>query len=245
MKNTEPNWLFLDFDGVLCDSLEECLRSSWLALSRVAIGPATPPEPPFDAEYRRAFLGCRPFVRSGEDYLVLHSLVQQGRGPRSQAEFDLELGRLGRPALDGLKTRLYQVREEMLNRHRSLWLSWNPLFAGIREVLQSLEAHPRAWILSTKKASFIQEILSYQGIVWPIERIQYSGSESKLGFVESLTNGGPSLLVDDQIDHLNFHHPTCLCALALWGYVDPVSSSAAPSIVTSVDFPDLDSSWVS
>jgi hypothetical protein len=223
--------IFLDFDGVLCDSLEECYRSSWLAATGWT-GPGLPPDPPFDAAYRARFDACRPFIRSGEDYLVVHEWAARGRVPSSQAEFDASLDAKGRDVLDGLKTALYGVRDLLLERHRSLWLSWNRLYPGIAGALGSQAANPRVRILSTKKAEFIREIVKGQDVDWPLERTLYTGTRTKLDIIAEIAAGSPSVLIDDQIDHLDFAHPTCRCYLALWGYVSPGARERAKATLT-------------
>jgi len=227
-----PTTLFLDFDGVICDSLEECFRSSWLTGEGVEVNANLPPDPPFDASYRSRFNACRPFIRSGEDYLVVHEWAAQGRVPADQAEFDESLNAKGPAVLAELKRRLYAVREALLERHHALWLSWNPLYAGMGEVLGAQAANPAVWILSTKKAEFIGEILSHHGVSWPAARTVYTGTQKKLDLIESLLGNQPSRLIDDQVDHLDFGHPSCHCDLALWGYVAPGASTKAGSALT-------------
>lgn len=222
--------IFLDFDGVLCDSLEECYRSSWLTGSGWEGGP--PPDPPFDDAYRARFDACRPFVRSGEDYLVAHEWCARGQVPVSQAEFDRSLDEKGPVLLAELKSKLYSTRETLLDRYRALWLSWNPLFPGIARALQTQAANPLARILSTKKAEFIREILSSQGVDWPLGRTLYTGTRAKLDVIDEVAGRESSVLIDDHIDHLDFQHPTCRCYLALWGYASAEASERAVSVLT-------------
>lgn len=226
MRPNVPEYLYLDFDGVLCDSLEECLRSSWLAATGY-VGPEVPPEPGFDSAYRKRFLGCRPFIRSGEDYLVVHEWASQGRVPRSQEEFDASLAEKGAEYLLEAKKRLYEVREALLEHHRALWLSWNPLYPGMAGALASQVSNPAVWILSTKKAEFIVEILAHHGLRWPLERTLYTGPRRKLDIIGERTPARPVELIDDQIDHLDFEHPDCRCFLALWGYTAPGAEGRA------------------
>ncbi len=223
--------IFLDFDGVLCDSLEECYRSSWLA-SIGWEGAGVPPDPAFDAAYRARFDACRPYIRSGEDYLVVHEWAAREMVPSSQAEFDASLDAKGRVVLDGLKTKLYGVRDRLLESHRALWLSWNPLYPGIAGALRSQAGNPAVRILSTKKAEFIREIVLSQGVDWPLERTLYTGTRSKLDIIDEIISGSPSALVDDQVDHLDFKHPSCRCYLALWGYVSQGARERAAAALT-------------
>jgi len=244
MRSRTPSWpepeaLFLDFDGVLCDSLEECYHSSWLALSGTPVTADRPPEPPFDAAYRARFDAARPFVRSGEDYLVVHQWAASGRVPPDQGAFDADLGARGPGALADLKARLYQVREALLAQHRDLWLSWNPLFAGVAEALAAQRDNPNVWVLSTKKAEFIVEILHKHGAAWPLDRTLYTGPRKKLDLIAERVGARPSVLVDDQIDHLDFDHPSCRCRLALWGYLAPGSAAAAADSIELAAFLEL------
>jgi len=229
-KATGP-FLFIDFDGVICDSLEECFRSSWLALAGVKIGPNSPPEPPFDAEYRRLFRAARPYVRSGEDYLVVHEWAAAGRVPASQDEFDADLASRGPGAMAELKARLYATRESLLAHHPDLWLSWNPLYPGMDQALAAQASNTHVWILSTKKAEFIEQILRAHGVVWPLERTIYTGPRRKLEIIDA-DFAETSVLVDDQIDHLDFGHPRCRCLLALWGYVPQGAEARAREAVS-------------
>lgn len=230
-----PSWLFLDFDGVLCDSLEECYQSSRLAEEGALISQAQLPADSRDDGYRGRFRSARPFVRSGEDYVVLHRLLERGRDPASQADFDQALAEVGTKELADIKRRLYLVRDALLEYHRRLWLGWNPLYPGMADALGRVVADDRVFIVSTKRASFIEEILAFNDVGWPASRILYSGSERKLAIVERVAGAERSMLVDDQVDHLDFSHQSCESRLALWGYVTPGATVAA---VPGISLPD-------
>ena len=228
----QPAFLFLDFDGVICDSLEECYRSSWLAAAEVSLGSEPLPNPPFDAAYQARFNACRPFIRSGEDYLVVHEWAAQGRVPEDQLAFDASLDEKGSAVMAQLKKRLYDVRDRLLEAHLSRWLSWNPLYPGMAQALAQQVNNPSVWVLSTKKAEFIVQILAHHGVSWPLERTLYTGSQKKLDMIEQRVPGKASLLIDDQVDHLDFDHPDCDCRLALWGYVSPGAEKKAERLLS-------------
>jgi hypothetical protein len=243
MKNARADWLFLDFDGVICDSLEECYRSSWLAHSDVEISEDHVQQPPFKKRYRDQFISCRPFIRSGEDYLAVHELLSKGSVPSSQTEFDAKLIAIGQQKLDDWKVRLYKVRELLLEHHRELWLSWNPLYAPMKRLLPQLCGHGKVRILSTKKAEFIHDILVYQNIEWPLERIVYSSSRSKLEYIAQISGKERSLFIDDQIEHLDFFHSSCDSRLALWGYVTEESRLRASKTLNLGDLAQVLKPW--
>ncbi|NNM53804.1 MAG: hypothetical protein HKM05_03680 [Spirochaetales bacterium] len=205
------SWLFLDFDGVICDSLPECYQTSSLLL------PGVPGENT-DESYARRFREGRVYIRSGEDYVALHKMLREGHDPQSQQEFDAVLKAMGHDTMSRYKQELYSLRERLLRDDPETWLSWNPLYEGMTESLNLVRGDPLVWILSTKKAEFIEAILHHHGVSWPLERIRYTDGRSKLSWINTIAGHSPSLLIDDQIDHLDFTHPTCSCRLALWGY---------------------------
>jgi hypothetical protein len=74
----------IDFDGVICDSLAECYLSSAYALGLSIDLRNLMVDPIY-----RSFQKCRPFVRSGEDYIMIQHWLHQGRKlPADQKEFD-------------------------------------------------------------------------------------------------------------------------------------------------------------
>jgi hypothetical protein len=102
------------------------------------------------------------------------------------------------------------------------------------EALAAQAGNQAVWILSTKKAEFIVQILAHHGVVWPLERTLYTGIQSKLDIIGERIGDQASVLIDDQVDHLDFGHPWCRCFLALWGYVSPGAVGKARA---SLDLP--------
>lgn len=227
--------LFLDFDGVLCDSLEECYQSSWLAFKSILPTEKEVPSAPDDTVWRDAFRTCRPFIRSGEDYVLLHKLLSEDKQINSQEEFDIELRRHSPKEMKAMKDMLYSVRDTLISLHEDLWMSWNPLYPGIEAALNSIKDFDTVYILSTKKASFIARILAFYGVNWNTDRILYTGSEKKLSIIEKICADEPAILIDDQVDHLDYDHPSCQCYAALWGYI---SDEGAAQAKRGLDLPE-------
>lgn len=213
--------LFLDFDGVLCDSLEECFTSSAIAFHQLDLATSVPRLTELWKIHGPAFFKLRPFIREGAEYLLLHRLLEAGQTPRSQAEFDAELEKAGKATLSRFKDELYRVREELLIHQRTVWLKRNPLYPGLTEELKRLAASQDVHVLSTKKAEFISEILAANGVPWPAERVIYTGSRKKLDIIRQDFSPRSAVLIDDQIDHLDFGAADVDCRLAVWGYVKP------------------------
>ena len=212
--------LVLDFDGVICDSVEECWVSSWTAYHDLFLG--TPgPRPP--AEVKARFRALRPFVRSGEDFVLIQHLVTRGRSPSSQAEFDREWDEPGLPPPNRFKELYYQARTALYERDPAAWLAMNRIYPHVATALSELPSRVQRFILSTKKAQFVSATLGANGLSVPGDHVLYSEGEPKLATVERLMReleAGEAVFVEDQVDALRANrNPGIRTYLATWGYV--------------------------
>ena len=85
--------VLLDFDGVICDSVDECLVTSFHAYYDLQGNPAPASGP---AARRESFARLRPFIHIGEDYLLIHELIDRGIDIADQREFDALVQAAGR-----------------------------------------------------------------------------------------------------------------------------------------------------
>ncbi len=197
-----PGALVLDFDGVICDSIDECFACSWSAYFHLYLGkhPSSMP-----VSLRRDFARLRPLVRGGADFMLIQEILDTGRGVSQQAEFDAMARGAGDEKLKLFHDLFYQARAEMLEKDRRSWLALNRIYAHVTTAFSSLSPAAAVYVLSTKKPEFIAEILAANGISLRRERILYSGSQRKMEIVERIREQGGfprSTFVDDQIDHL-------------------------------------------
>ncbi|MBN1835759.1 MAG: HAD family hydrolase [Spirochaetales bacterium] len=235
--------VFLDFDGVICDSAAECFASSWEA----CFGRPHTEIPPAQRDQRMAdFLRLRPYVRSGEDFMICQEILYKGLAVDSQADFDALAADKGAAEMARLRDRFYAARGALLRRDRAYWMRLNSLYPEMAAHLPQWAGHPGLFILSTKRSEFIAEILASAGIGFPLERILHadkSGKGRRLHQVLNRWNPSSALLVDDQIDHLLAIRQTSdrvALYLAAWGYVKPewLESSPVP-VVTLAQLPAL------
>jgi phosphoglycolate phosphatase-like HAD superfamily hydrolase len=240
MADRDDTLWFLDFDGVLCDSLPECYTVSRTAYWTLFLGM---PEPPASRAEEAEFARMRPLIRRGADYLLLHLAMREGLRLTSQGDFDALAAR--EAERDGLFHELfYRARSELLRQAPERWFALNPLYPGIREILLRNRANRAVLILSTKEAPFILEILRHHGVEWEADRILCSGKEPKLRFVDRILSergAGRAVFVDDQIDHFQgvSDHPVRR-VLADWGYVRPEwIESGTVETISRTGFPAL------
>jgi phosphoglycolate phosphatase-like HAD superfamily hydrolase len=215
--------LVLDFDGVVCDSIDETFLASWNAYHAL-YRKEEPASVPLSA--RRAFGALRPFIRTGEDFVMIQELLATGRTVRSQAEFDDALRAAGAKTLSAWRELFNAARTKILETEKVAWLSLNRIYPHVGRAFAELPSRDALCILSTKRSRFIEEILTAHGIQMPLQRIHFSdGSMPKLAIVERLRREGgfsSAILVEDQIDALRGNSNPCVRGLlATWGYVKP------------------------
>jgi len=214
-------FLFLDFDGVVCDSVPECFISSHTAYHELYRGQALRSVP---IRVKQLFYEYRPFIRSGEDYLLLHRFIEEKRPLSAQADFDEVLYSTAPETMELFKQLFYKERERILKEDRDFWLSLNPLFPGMKVMLEKISKNPQVFILSTKRPEFISEILGHHGVDWPPERTLYPAPRTKREVMEAILGSedeASAIFVDDQLDHLSLavENPAIRGYLASWGYV--------------------------
>jgi phosphoglycolate phosphatase-like HAD superfamily hydrolase len=212
--------LVLDFDGVICDSAEECFVSSWIAYHELFLREARREAPP---EARREFARLRPLIRTGEDYLVIQDLLARGRDAADQEGFDAASRRAGAETLRLFRELFYAARTGLLENDRRAWLRLNRIYPHMAVFFATLPRGAPVWILSTKKPRFIAEILAANGIDMPEERIVEAVNEPKLAIAEKLRESEAAdgaILIEDQINAIQGNaNPRIRVGLATWGYV--------------------------
>jgi phosphoglycolate phosphatase-like HAD superfamily hydrolase len=220
MKKTDL--LFLDFDGVLCDSLPETLVSSWIAYHSF-IRHDQPDAMP--ADFMKHFSLLRPFIRSGEDYLLLQDLITRNLTIGSQPEFDRHLSEAGQEQMARYKEIFYRARQDLLERDPEFWFSLNPVFPPLRRALTRNSPNGRIFILSTKRREFIMKILEANTIDFLTANVIDSGNENKAGIISGLLDQAKAAkahFIDDQLSHLQgVPDERIELYLAAWGYVKP------------------------
>lgn len=217
MKGT--TYLFLDFDGVICDSVAECYVSSWIGYYHRS---GRRPEAVSIADKER-FYKIRPYIRDAEDYLVLHYAVEHDIPLDTQSGFDELSKSIGKETLRQYHEQFFVGRTELCNFDRDYWLSLHPMYEHIEPMLPKFAENNRVHILSTKASRFVSIILREQGYPWPEERIHYSKGREKIPLISAFLDkeaGAAAYFIEDQIDNvLHNDDPRITPRLASWGYI--------------------------
>ena len=241
--------VFLDFDGVICDSLLETLISSWRGyhLLRGKEEPSVMP-----VTLLRDFARLRPFVRAGEDFILIQELIASGSTIESQQEFDDRLAKRDELWITRSRESFYAGRRDFLMKDRKYWIGLNRLYPHTVPCLKKWVSSQSLYILSTKKAEFIIEILTSKGISMDPNRVlSCEAKEKKTTILRTLASQGSqrALFIDDQIDHLapaSTRDPRITGCLASWGYVQQrwLEDSRGVEVLHPNQFADRVQPWL-
>jgi phosphoglycolate phosphatase-like HAD superfamily hydrolase len=218
-------FLALDFDGVIGDSIHECLVVGFNAYQQY-LGTnkkvySFEELNPGSIEQARAI---RNYIRSGEDYVYIYHALENKAPILSQDDFDAFT-----QTFSSLRDRFFEVfyseRQRFLDHHREQWLRLNPLYPGMQPWLQKYPHKDRLVIITTKKTEYVAEILKFHDIILKSEALYHaSPKHPKKDIIASLLQRyeiEPSefVFIDDQVDTLIKVKPVQVkCILALWGY---------------------------
>ncbi len=230
--NSDSTVLFIDFDGVICDSVNECIVSSWIGYYRY-LKKEEPSKIPVD--FRKTFLSYRSYIRSGNDYILIQELMDRGIPVESNEDFERHRKLAGNKKMELYTQLFYRARDYLLSNELTYWLELNALFPHVTEPLKAVSERENIHILSTKKAMYNERILRFNGINFPMERIHYSSNADKISFIRNFLNQHShyqkAILIDDQIDNMKGNTDSQIeTYLALWGFIDKKWLAEYPEI---------------
>lgn len=220
--NDDHMYLFLDFDGVICDSAEECWESATRAYKSLKGERAVR----FSPEDKDLFLRYRPFIRNGEDYIILLDAVREEISLESQDDFDALHAQFSPDELERFHEAFIEGRKMFLEEDREGWLEMNPLFPEVEETIRRCAGAESARILSTKPVDDIRLILDHWGVRWVESRIIYTPGKRKMAYIRDFldtqagNDKGSASFVEDQYANLRTgDDPRISGYLAEWGYI--------------------------
>jgi len=160
-----PTVLALDFDGVVCDGMNEYFQTAWSAHCVIwNQSDKTPPDGVADRFYR-----LRPVVETGWEMPVLVRAIMQGM-PESQVLQDWLAISSQMLVDDSLKPTTIaaivdEIRDRWIATDLDNWLAHHRFYPGVVERLrQFLDNGLHLVIISTKEGRFIQKLLQQQTI---------------------------------------------------------------------------------
>jgi FMN phosphatase YigB (HAD superfamily) len=151
----------LDFDGVICDSLEECLLTSWHTYYNNPIDTFTKnTTDEIPREFRQHFRNCRSYVRHNGHFLV--PLLFRKKNFNTQKIFDDIYVEINSELIKIFNNRFLSYRNGVRTKYQEAWLSHHILYEGIAETI----CHPSnpLYIVTAKDTPSVELILHRNGI---------------------------------------------------------------------------------
>ena len=178
-KNILSYILALDFDGVVCDSINECMVTSYLAYRES--NPGIPLECP--ALWQSLFRARRGVVRPSGNYLLLWEWISRfGNLNLSPMQFE-ELASEYGDQIQVFERIFHSLRDAAIKTDPQLFIDLNPLYPGVVETWPSLCQVP-LYIVSTKDVGAISLILQSHHL--EVENVFGRGSGCKAQILCSL-----------------------------------------------------------
>lgn len=230
----------LDFDGVLCDSIQECTLVAYLAHEGLAprrfVEPGLAGVPgPVIARVR----SWRPFVRQLAHFVVAFTDTP---APRNQADFADCFAKVPPTEVEAFVDAASAVRAAARRNHRAAWLARHRVNAAVGVV------GAETYIATARDAESVCEILRFHGVHVNEARIFDSLHDKTLALdsIASLEAVPPAdvLLIDDSIENCRAATAAGYTAeWASWGYTAPGDAAIAREYgIRSLALSDLASS---
>lgn len=237
---TAPKILALDFDGVVCDTVHELLKSTWQVYRQIWGAGGDGPPPDAAAAYTR----LRPALEIGwESPVLLRAIIEGVPEAELLQEFQtvwsqriLKAHRLNRA---DLAARFDAARDAWIRTDLRSWLASNHFYPGIAERLRAIvQGDVRVFVITTKEGRFAHLLLEQNGVnlpaahVWGKER-----ARPKADLLRGLRNEqgvgfGDIWFVEDRVKTLQSvaqqaDLKSVRLFLATWGYNTPAERKEA------------------
>lgn len=190
------NILILDFDGVVCDGLNECLLSAWNTwhgLDVAAFDAATLENIP--SIFMARFAHYRNFVRHSGQFVMPFLLDFEGFA--SGEDFDRAFSSIPTQSVDNFVARFEEYRVGVISNRYDSWIRMHAYYDGIPGVLRNNA--DSIFIVSGKDEHSIVQILRSQDLHVPESQIFGSMRTKVPALMEIAGDLGCA------VDHMHFY----------------------------------------
>lgn len=234
-----PKLLALDFDGVICDSIREGLRTAWQVCRQIRGGDGSP-----SPETLAAFVRLRPVLEYGWEFPVLLLAFLEGV-PEADLLRDFQTVWRDRVLTThhlspiDLAARFDAARDRAIQANRADWLADQGLYPGVADRLRAiLQSGLMVFVLTTKEGRFARQLLEIHGVTMPAAQVwgkeQARPKAELLRVLHHDTGVGYDDIwfVEDRLKTLQAaERQTDLSAIGLffatWGYSTPTDRAEA------------------
>ncbi len=237
---TAPKILALDFDGVICDTVQELLRSTW-HVYREIWGTRDDGPPP---EAAAAYVRLRPALEIGWESPVLLRAIIEGVPEAEllqgfQTVWSQRILKAHHLNQADLAARFDAARDAWIRTDLRSWLASNHFYPGIAERLRLIVASDaQVFVLTTKEGRFAHLLLEQNGVklptahVWGKERTRPKADLLRVMHEKQGVAYGDIWFVEDRLKTLQSitqaaDLETVALFLATWGYNTPAEQKEA------------------
>jgi phosphoglycolate phosphatase-like HAD superfamily hydrolase len=206
---TEIQKLFVfDFDGVVCDSTDECMVTSWNAWEKWESRSGfrkTVSE--FDEEEKAKFRKLRPRVRGAGEYYILCRAFSEGINIENQAGYS-QLEADWKEHLAPFKALFFEEREHLRKINLDAWIDLHPVYDGVIEIMKQINDQEKLYIATLKDGKSVRLILEKKGLFIEEEKLlDQAQITSKLQALDYFRgqigcHKNDMVFIDDNVTHL-------------------------------------------
>ena len=200
--------IVFDFDGVVCDSTDECMVTAWNAWqnwnSKQGFRGGVEE---FTHDERVNFRNVRPRVRGAGEYYVLMQAQEDGLPINDQDTYDA-LEEKWHQYLPPFKKIFYEMRDRLRRENIEQWVDLHPIYENVITLMQRLHAKNSLYVATLKDKESVQIILQKHGIHLSDDHIfDQSQITSKVQALEKFCkktgyDKSELLFIDDNVTHL-------------------------------------------
>jgi phosphoglycolate phosphatase-like HAD superfamily hydrolase len=238
--NKKNKIVVFDFDGVVCDSTDECMVTSWNAWEEWESRDHFRNDlSKFTENDKLNFRKVRPRVRGAGEYYILRRAFSEGVVIDDQEIYD-KLEEQWQENIKLFKVVFFKARERLRQNDINAWIGLHPVFDDVIRVMKILNDQNRLYIATLKDAKSVKLILKSKGLNIEKNRLlDQSKITSKLQaldkFRKQIGCGKKDMIfIDDNVTHiLKPKAAGYLVYLATWGgvlreYVEIAASNNIP-----------------
>lgn len=238
-----PELLLLDFDGVIADSVTECMALTWYA------GGQPPSEEPLEhqfaaipAAFVERFHALRPYGRTLEDFLVARRAPVDA-AVRGQGDFDALKAAVPDDERHVFAEVATALRMHWRTTQRRQWLDAHTIFEGVTDTLRRFAGD--VFVVTAKDALSSEEILEHFGLVEFVAGVMGDVSDKALASRGLCMGRGvdpaAALFIDDNLTNVSQVQAAGIPSRwATWGWTTPEHRQRAVQLtLTPIELPEL------
>ncbi|WP_428737608.1 hypothetical protein [Sulfurimonas sp.] len=222
------NFIFLDFDGVLFDTVKEAYAVAVISQEKYK----SIKEINFDSEHYKKFRKLRFLVSPAWNYkYLLESIKTIGDIAMIEEDFRNKIKLASKIDYQNFENNFFRTRDFLKKTDYDSWFGLNTPFNflyNIKNILNEFEE--LVYIITTKDSSTVSKLLSLEGIKLKENRILGKEEYEKFGNKKNIIlNLNPkctkSIFIDDSDKHVTecSEIENLKCFVPDWGYIGPNS----------------------